>query len=495
MPPSNRKPSSPARKGTVIKLSREWRLGDQIGRGGFGKVFAASSGDQEAVVKLVPKDPGADRELLFVDLGNVRNVIPIIEHGEHGDFWVLVMPRAEMSLRDFIVSSGNRLGLAEAVAVLKDVCDALIDLEPKVVHRDLKPENVLLLESHWCIADFGISRYAEATTAPDTQKFALTAVYAAPERWRMEHATAAADVYALGVMAFEMVAGVFPFLGPDFRHQHLHDDPPRLADVPPAFGSLVDECLFKAPQARPKAGNIRARLDKVSGTAGSAGLARLQEVNREEVRRRGEASREQSAGQSEAERRDVLAATAQRTFDQISASLHDAISEAAPAAVASAGRGEGWTLKLNRAELTLSAMKRHGVGQVAVFDVVCSAALSLTIPPNQYGYSGRSHSLWFGDVQVADQYGWYETAFWFNPLMQRSSRQTPFSLDPGAEAARAVGPGMNEFQVGWPFTPLVVGDLNDFIDRWANWFADAEQGRLVYPGNMPERPPDGSWRH
>src|SRR5450759_5459876 len=132
MPPSNRKPSSPARKVTVIKLSREWRLGDQIGRGGFGKVFAASSGDQEAVVKLVPKDPGADRELLFVDLGNFRNVIPVIEHGEHGDFWVLVMPRAEMSLRDFIVSSGNRLGLAEAVAVLKDVCDALIDLEPKV---------------------------------------------------------------------------------------------------------------------------------------------------------------------------------------------------------------------------------------------------------------------------------------------------------------------------------------------------------------------------
>src|SRR5712692_7912840 len=190
-PRSNRKRSSPGRrqamKGTVIKLSREWTLGDQIGRGGFGQVFAASSGDQEAVVKLVPKDPGADREFLFVDLGKARNVIPIIEHGEHDDFWVLVMPRAEMSLREFLASSSNRMGLAEAVAVLKDVCDALIDLEPKVVHRDLKPENVLLLEGHWCIADFGISRYAEATTAPDTQKFALTAAYAAPERWRMEH--------------------------------------------------------------------------------------------------------------------------------------------------------------------------------------------------------------------------------------------------------------------------------------------------------------------
>ena len=320
------------------------------------------------------------------------------------------------------------------------MCDALIDLEPKVVHRDLKPENVLLLESHWCIADFGISRYAEATTAPDTQKFALTAAYAAPERWRMEHATAAADIYALGVMAFEMVAGVLPFLGPDFRHQHLHDDPPRLADVPPAFASLVDECLYKAPQARPRAANIRARLDKVSGTAGSPGLARLQEVNREEVRRRGEASREQSAERSEAERREVLAATAQRAFDQISATLHDAISQAAPAAVASAGRGGGWTLKLNRAELTLSAMKRHGVGQVAVFDVVCSAALSLTIPTRPVRIWRTKSLALVRRCQVADQYGWYETAFWFNPLRQRSSRQTPFSLRPRPRSGKGCRP-------------------------------------------------------
>jgi serine/threonine-protein kinase len=493
MPPSSRKPSPP-KKGAVIKLSREWTLGDQIGQGGFGRVFAASSGGTEAVVKLVPKDPGAERELLFVNLGDARNVVPIIENGEYGDFWALVMPRAEMSLREYIDSSGDRLNLMETIAVLKDVCDTLADLEASVVHRDLKPQNILRLGGHWCLADFGIARYAEATTAPDTQKFALSPPYAAPERWRMEHATSAADIYAFGVMAYEMVAGALPFSGPDFRHQHLHDDPPRLADAPPAFGSLVDECLYKAPQARPRAANICARPDKVSGAAGSPGLARLQEVNREEVRRRGEGSREQSAARSEAERREVLAATAQKAFDQISAGLHDAITEAAPAAVASAARGGGWTLKLNRAELTLSAMKRHGIGQVAEFDVVCSASLNLTVPQDYYGYSGRSHSLWFGDVQVAGQYGWYETAFMHHPLSGHMSTHTPFSLDPGAEAARAVGSGINEFAVAWPFTPLVVGDLDGFIDRWATWFANAAQGHLQRPGEMPERRPEGSWR-
>ena len=56
---------------------------------------------------------------------------------------------------------------------MEDIDNALIDLDGKVVHRDLKPANVLLLDGHWCLADFGISRYAEASTASDTQKFAL----------------------------------------------------------------------------------------------------------------------------------------------------------------------------------------------------------------------------------------------------------------------------------------------------------------------------------
>jgi serine/threonine protein kinase len=79
-------------------------------------------------------------------------------------------------------------------------------------------------------------------------KYAQTDQYAAPERWRHERATTAVDVYSLGVIAFEMLHGQRPFLGPDYRHQHLHEDPPHLHEVPVALGALVDECLMKAPQ-------------------------------------------------------------------------------------------------------------------------------------------------------------------------------------------------------------------------------------------------------
>ena len=487
-------------KGTRIVLRREWVLGGQIDQGGFGKVFAATSGDEEAVVKLVPKAPGADRELLFINLDHVRNVVPIIDSGEHQNFWVLVMPRAEVSLRKHLRASGGSLPLDEVIQVAIDIVDALVDLDGRVVHRDLKPENVLRLMGHWCLADFGISRYAEASTAPDTQKFALSPPYAAPERWKSIRATSAADVYATGVMIYEMLADELPFAGPSleqFRDQHLHAAAPHLSNVPAALDALIAECLFKASEARPSAENVRARLDRVMTPANAPGLAHLQDANRAQVIRMGESSRHQSAAETEAERRSALAKAAGQSFTGLSAELVGAISNAAPAAIRSPGRSGSLRLQLNQAALEISSINQYAggwEGRPIVIDVICFASINLKMPTDDYGYEGRSHSLWFGNIQDAARYGWYETAFMVSPLLARSSRQKPFSLDPGAEAAGALGPGMAGHQVAWPFTPLVIGDLNEFIDRWAGWFAAAAQGQLHAPSIMPERSPDGSWR-
>ena len=211
----------------IVKLKQEWTVGARIGSGGFGQVFAAENKDGlKAAVKLVPKAPGANRELLFVDLKDIRGVVPIIDSGEDGNHWVLVMPRADKSLRQHLTSAAGPARVTDATSVLMDIASALAELDGKIVHRDLKPENVLYLDGTWRLSDFGISRYAEATTAADTQKYSLSAPYAAPERWRAERATGAADVYALGIMAFEMLHGSRPFPGPDiedYREQHLHE--------------------------------------------------------------------------------------------------------------------------------------------------------------------------------------------------------------------------------------------------------------------------------
>ena len=169
--------------------------------GGFGRIhLGQSEAGQEVVIKLVPKAPGADRELLFEDLSGVLNVVPILDQGEWSDYWVLVMPKAEKSLRDYLSENIEHLSIEDTVQVLSDITQALSEIEGRVVHRDIKPDNILLLEGRWCLADFGISRYAEATTAPDTRKYAMTPPYAAPEQWRGERAASTTDVYSLELL-------------------------------------------------------------------------------------------------------------------------------------------------------------------------------------------------------------------------------------------------------------------------------------------------------
>ncbi|WP_434582242.1 serine/threonine-protein kinase [Carbonactinospora thermoautotrophica] len=486
-----------------LQLGREWILSERIGRGGFGQVYAAKSADHEsAVAKLVPKEPGAERELLFVDLSGVRNVVPIIDSGETEDSWVLIMPRAEKSLRQHLHEAGGSLDTPEAVAILRDIATALVDLDGKVVHRDLKPENVLLLDGHWCLADFGISRYAEATTAPYTQKHALSPPYAAPERWRNERATSATDVYSLGVIAYELLSGSLPFAGPgldDFREQHLHRDPPYLNGVSAALETLVTECLYKAPGARPSPANLLARLARIAESTPSAGLAKLQEVNCAEAVRRGESARRESEARSESERRAALFDAATKGLSRIAGSLKQAITDAAPAATVWPGPHGGWIIRLNQAELgfvppVATAPNPWGSWDPPAFDVIAHAALSIKIPIDRHGYEGRSHSLWYCDAQEAGRYQWFETAFMISPLIPKRGRQNPFALNPGIETAKAVWNGLAEFQVAWPFTPVRVSELDQFIDRWAGWFADAAQGQLHHPISMPERSPEGSWR-
>lgn len=486
-----------------LKLSREWVLGERIGGGGFGQVYIAkSSSDDSAVAKLVPKAPGAQRELLFVNLHGIRNIVPIIDSGETQDYWVLVMPRADKSLRQHLTELERPLSASEAIPIVTDITTALCDLDGKVVHRDLKPENILLLDGKWSLADFGISRYAEKTTAIDTRKFSLSPPYAAPERWRQERATTATDMYSLGVISYELLSNSRPFPGPemhDFRDQHLHGAAPPVAGVPAALGALIAECLFKAPEARPTPANAATRLDGIGNAEATGGLALLQRANLAEVERRGESRRRLSQERSEEDRRKQIAVGAIEAWKSISETLRSALTRAAPAAALKLERDSSWSILLNRAEIGCSAAAITAQAswlpwKPPAFDVIAHAALGIRMPPNNSRYEGRSHSAWFCDAQEAGRYQWYETAFMHMPLTGKSARQNPFALSPGQEAAKALWVGLAEFQVAYPFTPLNVGILGEFTDRWANWFARAAEGNLQHPQYLPEGSPDGSWR-
>lgn len=486
-------------RGAELSLEQQWVIGELVGGGGFGQVYEADNGGPQAVAKFVPKAPGSDRELLFVDLPeDVANVVPVIDSGEHGDFWVLVMPRAEGSLRTHLDTATEPFDTSEVLEILIDISEALVSLEGQVVHRDIKPENVLLLGGHWCLADFGIARYTEASTAPDTQKFALSPPYAAPERWRYETATTATDIYSAGVIAFEMVSGQPPFMGPtieEFREQHLHGSPPPLVGAPVALEALIEECMDKAQEARPSAANLRARLQRAHDTPSGPGLASLGEVNRATAAQRAEQERNRSRHQTAAERRSALAGAGRASFSRISETLKAAIQTAAPIAELDSGPNASWGIRLGEAQLTMSSPRDHDSGawedwEPPSFDVILSSQLSLRIPAGRNEYEGRSHSLWYCDATTEGDFRWFETAFMISPMVPKRGRQNPFALDPSEESAKALWSGMAEFQVAWPFTEFNIDDLDEFIDRWAGWLSNAARGTMGHPSRMPEK--DGS---
>jgi len=485
----------------IIQCASRWELSERLGEGGFGQVFIARAEDgREAAAKLVAKVPGAQRELLFVELGDVRNIVPIIDSGETEEHWVLIMPMAERSLRQELQAAGA-LPVEAALVVLTDIADALAGIDGRVVHRDLKPDNVLLLHGVWCLADFGISRYAEATTAADTRKRALSPPYAAPERWRSERATSAADVYALGVIAYELLTGRLPFSGPtteEFGDQHLHAEPPRLTGVSARLVALIEECLYKAPGARPTPANLQARLARAGAEPRLAGATKLAGAYQVEAARVAERTRAASLAQTEGARRAGLLDASRRGLRSISDELLEHLDGAAPTAPVQR-RAEGWSMSLNGAALGLSAVqpfdgKNWGGWGAPGIDVIGYATVSITIPADREGYEGRSHSLYYCDVNEPGSYAWHETAFIFTPGLPRQGRQDPFALPPGAESAKALSPGISEYQVAWPFTRLIVGEIDDYLDRWLGWFAAAAQGQLQRPMMMPERPAEGTWR-
>ncbi len=477
----------------IIELQRPWIIGAQITAGGFGKIYAATDENgSQAVIKFVPKAPGASRELLFESLAGHPNIIPLLDTGEWEDYYALVMSRAEKSLRQHL-EVGDRLAMNESLNVLLDVAEALASLEKDVVHRDLKPENILFYQGHWCLADFGIARYAEATTAQDTHKHSFTAPYAAPEQWRGEHATPAADVHAFGVLAFELLQGRRPFAGPTFAHyrsQHLDQAPPRLVGISPSIASLVSECLYKMPQARPTPANILTRLHKSQHPSSPAAM-QLQAANQTIVEQHVRAAASDSAQKSLDEQRRGLFTIARQSFETILEELVTQISDAAPSALIK--RSPYVTMQLGTGVLSIDSPVSAPAGCLkafggpAAFDVIASSSIKVSQPRDQFGYEGRSHALWFCDAHEKGVYRWFETAFMIYPLIPRINSVNPFAFSPtDKNAAEAFSPSTTEYQIAWELLPFDQGDEGQFIERWIAWFAGAARGALRGPSQMPE---------
>lgn len=469
-----------------------WTLGPPIGSGGFGEVRLAESSGQLRAMKLVPKDPGADRELLFADdLRGVAKVIPVLGTGETADMWAILMPLAEMSLRQHLNDSGGALMESAALSIIASLCEALIGVsDARVIHRDVKPENILLYNNEWCLSDFGVSRYVDAVTSTDTMRYSMTKPYAAPEQWRDEEPSTATDIYALGVVAYELLQGSRPFCGPNFRDQHLHQQPSPMTGITPSLAALVDECLFKDAGARPSALNLFTRLQSRSARKDdSAGFTALHEANRKATAEASSDHQRQSKLRSEQERRTALFDAARRQLAQIGGELREALLQAAPRISQQQPDRENWELTLGHALIQFSQAfpnniesraerevrkRRSGLDPaLPPFDVIAYATISVSSRRSHNERVGRARSLWFCDAKESGTYRWYEDAF----------PDSASPLDRLMHEALRVKVGNSA--LAWPFTVLQPGQLDDFVDRWAGWLAECAEETLKPPVRKP----------
>src|SRR6188508_1340470 len=269
-------------------LAGRYRIERELGAGGMATVYLAEDlrHHRQVAVKVLRHDLaaslGAERFLREIEIAarlHHPHILPLYDSGGAGDVLFYVMPLVEgQSLRDRL-TKGGALPIDEGVKVIREVADALVySHQHGVVHRDIKPENILLTSGHARVTDFGVAKsVSEAAGAAELTGTGVTLgtpAYMAPEQATadptMDHR---ADIYALGAMAYEVLAGRAPFTGnaQQVLAGHLTRKPEALSalrsTVPASVEAVVMRCLEKNPADRPQgADEVLRALDSSATT-------------------------------------------------------------------------------------------------------------------------------------------------------------------------------------------------------------------------------------
>ena len=248
---------------------------EMVGRGGMAEVYKSAhpSTGEPVAIKILPAALSAElefrkrfaREIQVVTALIHPNIVRMLESGEQDGRLYIVMEYLAGKDLDQLIKSGGRLSLVQTQALLQQLASALDYAHSEgFVHRDIKPANVLLgPASHngmrAVLTDFGIAKISNAHTVITSTGLMLgTFGYVAPEQIQeSSHVDGAADIYALGVMAYQMLTGELPF-----KHgnagalliAHLTQPPPDACELAPELprcaGAAIQRAMAKKPEER-----------------------------------------------------------------------------------------------------------------------------------------------------------------------------------------------------------------------------------------------------
>ena len=249
-----------------------------LGEGAIGVVFRATADDGSVVaLKILKRQLSMDdvyrrrfaREARVARDVRHRHLVPILDLGEARGYHYLAVEYVDGgSLRDRLDADGP-LAVDRTIELAAQVASAIDALHAQgIVHRDVKPANVMLdRRGQAAVTDFGLAKGRAYTVLTTPGQVMGTLDYIAPELIRGEQAGPPGDVYALGCLVYECLAGAAPFGDRhvlDVVHAHLEGTAPDLSaqrpDVPLALAEVVESAMAKLPEQRPRTGTAFAHL-------------------------------------------------------------------------------------------------------------------------------------------------------------------------------------------------------------------------------------------
>ncbi len=248
-------------------LAERYTVIRELGHGGMATVYLAEDVKhrRNVAVKVLKSELaaalGPERFLREIEIAarlDHPHILPLYDSGDADGFLYYVMPYVEgESLRDRL-DRERQLPLEDALQIAREVADALSYAHSRdVVHRDIKPENIMLAGGHARVADFGIARAISAAGGERLTQTGMsigTPLYMSPEQaaGSME-LDGRSDLYSLGCVLFEMLAGQTPFTGSleSMVHQHLTADPPNITTIRPAVPAEVAAALMRVLSKTP----------------------------------------------------------------------------------------------------------------------------------------------------------------------------------------------------------------------------------------------------
>ena len=274
-------------------LGDAYVLERELPRGGMSRVFVATERalGRQVVVKVLPSEMAGHvsverfkREIALAARLQHPHIVPLLVAGDAEGLPFFTMPLVEgESLRERLAKDGE-LPLNEAVRLLREIAAVLAYAHKQgIVHRDIKPDNVLLSGGSAMVTDFGVAKALSASSEVEEQSttsigVALgTPAYMSPEQAcgdpNVDHR---ADIYAFGVLAYELLTGQPPFVArtpQQLLSAHVNEAPElitkRRATIPPAMATMVMQCLQKRPADRPQAaGELVHALDALNTPSG-----------------------------------------------------------------------------------------------------------------------------------------------------------------------------------------------------------------------------------